>query len=400
MKLTKFDVLLYIEGGIKSREALTSIINENIKFENASERTINACVRMLKKDKFIIEKNRELRINKSHRKTDDCLAFIHRTKTKDMDYNLLLNKNVVLVFKEISDGGSDMKSLSERTALSKPSLLKIIDVLSKNNFICLEKKKPFHITANLNDITFFYINFCEFSLENFEKRFKIQKFQKIHSKGLTEKMIKLHTYSTTVTEGNTATENDVEKLFGNYPVNLTPREITEILNTRKAVELLYEIRNEEIEMIKIKDIHKILMFNLLNSAGEFCYKRKRIIGSEINPPESGEKIESGINALLNFIKNYESEINPVILACILHFIFVTIHPFADGNGRMARLLHSWIYLRNNLPLFVFDPNRKFEYFETLEMGRKKNIDDFVAFCDKNMHEVLNEIAENSKKQTK
>jgi len=155
MKLTKFDVLLYIEGGIESREALTSIIKENIKFENASERTINACVRMLKMSEFIIEKNRKLIINKAHRKTYDCLAFIHWTKTKDIDYNLLLNRNVVLVFKEILEGGSDMKSLSERTALSKPSLLKIINVLSKNNFICIEKKKPLHITANLNDITFF-----------------------------------------------------------------------------------------------------------------------------------------------------------------------------------------------------------------------------------------------------
>ena len=338
-----------------------------------------------------VEKNRELRINKDNRRADNLLAFLHWAKMKDADYNLLMNENIFRVFGEILGGSANIRSLTEKTNLSRPTLLKTINILTKNNFVGIKKKKPLIMDANLNDMTFFYINFHELSLKNFEGRFTIPEIPEIHSRELTEKLIKLHTYSTTVTEGNTATQEDVEKLFANYPVNLTPREITEILNTKRAVELLYKIKEEVIETDRIEDVHRVLMVNLVDRAGEFYYGRKRIIGSELKPPQSREEIETSINALLDFTGRYEHDISSILLACIVHFIFVTIHPFIDGNGRMGRILHSWIHLKNDMPLFVFDPNRKNRYFDALENGRKGSIDDFVVFCLKGMCDVLEEL---------
>ena len=50
-----------------------------------------------------------------------------------------------------------------------------------------------------------------------------------------------------------------------------------------------------------------------------------------------DQVESEMNAFLNWFNN-TSEIDPVLKAAIAHFWFVTIHPFDDGNGRIARAI--------------------------------------------------------------
>ena len=84
--------------------------------------------------------------------------------------------------------------------------------------------------------------------------------------------------------------------------------------------------------------------------------------------------------MLNFYEKYKDKINPLIMAPTIHFLFVSIHPFIDGNGRVARLIHSFILLKSGLPLFAFDPNYRNEYFNLLERGRLKSVEDFIQFC--------------------
>ena len=57
-----------------------------------------------------------------------------------------------------------------------------------------------------------------------------------------------------------------------------------------------------------------------------------------------------------------------------------IHPFADGNGRVARLIHSWILLKAGLPMFIFNPEKRNTYFMLLESARDKSIEEFIDFC--------------------
>lgn len=50
-----------------------------------------------------------------------------------------------------------------------------------------------------------------------------------------------------------------------------------------------------------------------------------------------ERLEEEMNKLIDWF-NMDSNIDPVLKAATVHFWFVTIHPFDDGNGRMARAL--------------------------------------------------------------
>lgn len=392
-KLSKFDVMLYLaELNNPDRNELLGEIRKNAFFEGISNRVLAERLNELKREELIRKK--ELALNYENPKTPDIMAFLYWSKMRNIDYNLFLDERVVSIFRQIFENSSvSIAIIMKKTRLSKPTILKIIKILRGGNFINISRKKRLLINANLNDITFFHVNIHRFSFSAFQKRFTLPVIKEAHSKKIKEQLIRLHTYSTTVTEGNTATERDIDRIFNNYPVDLTPREITEILNAKIAVDEIYKIRSKEVDIYEIKRLHGMLMNNLIEEPGEFHYGRKRIIGSLLNPPESKEEIDSSISALMNFYKKYKKEMNPHILGPITHFIFVTIHPFVDGNGRIARLIHSWIFLNSNLPLFVFDPQKRNMYFDALENGRKNSIDDFINFCISEQYNCIKGLRE-------
>ena len=73
--------------------------------------------------------------------------------------------------------------------------------------------------------------------------------------------------------------------------------------------------------------------------------------------------------------------SPIIQAAYIHYAFVSIHPFADGNGRIARALASiFTYRWKSIPLLIFAENRT-EYYKVLEAtdnGNPKSLIDFIA----------------------
>jgi len=129
------------------------------------------------------------------------------------------------------------------------------------------------------------------------------------------------------------------------------------------------------------------MNNLVDAPGEYYYGRKRIIGSTHKPPDSKEVVGSTMKALINFTNKYAG-LNPLLIAPIAHLLFVSIHPFQDGNGRIARLIHSWILLKKDLPLFAYNPDKRNHYFNLLEEARNTDIWGFIEFCNKEHKKIL------------
>ena len=385
MKLSKFDVLLYLEE-CRNRKELVMAIRQNAVHKKVSERIISNRLRELRNDNLITE---HLELDEDNPRLWNLLAFLHWSRLRGRDYNKPLTDKSKNIFARVLDERKiKLREIRKKTGLSKPTVMKYVKVLEGGNLVGRIKEKPLKLSVRFNDLTFFYVNFLGYDLDSFAGGFDIPRLRKIDSKELREKLIELHTYSTTVTEGNTATEEDVERIFDNHPVNLTPREITEIINARGAIEYIYKLHDEKMTIRQIKRVHEILMKGLVEKPGRFHYGRKRIVGSETKLPQSKDEIYSALEAMLNFNREYRGEIDAKVLAAIIHFVFVTIHPFADGNGRVGRLLHSWVLLKENLPLFVFDPNQKNEYFNLLEEGRKSSIDGFIDFCLKEHTRVL------------
>ena len=83
------------------------------------------------------------------------------------------------------------------------------------------------------------------------------------------------------------------------------------------------------------------------------------------------------NEEIKKIKTFEEKCN---LAFKVHFDFVSIHPFGDGNGRTSRLLMNYIQSRFNLPLSIVFKQDRIKYVEALESARnKEDISIFYRF---------------------
>ncbi len=80
----------------------------------------------------------------------------------------------------------------------------------------------------------------------------------------------------------------------------------------------------------------------------------------------------------------KKELHPVILAAILHYKFVCIHPFDDGNGRISRLLTNYVLLKNNLPQIVIKSADKQNYLFALNQADTGDITAFINYVAKQL----------------
>ncbi len=94
-------------------------------------------------------------------------------------------------------------------------------------------------------------------------------------------------------------------------------------------------------------------------------------------PDLLQKMCEKINEKLKNTNTLEEKLN---IAFELHFEFVSIHPFGDGNGRTARLLMNLVQLYFDLPLSIVFKQDRIKYINALEKTRKNdNIKHFLAF---------------------
>jgi Fic family protein len=95
----------------------------------------------------------------------------------------------------------------------------------------------------------------------------------------------------------------------------------------------------------------------------------RLAEGAIHPYAPVDQVPSEMHRLLEQIRTLEFEsAHPVTQASYIHYAFVVIHPFADGNGRVARALASVFFFRaHSIPFLVFANQRK-PYFDVLHQA--------------------------------
>ncbi|MBI9037699.1 MAG: Fic family protein [Bacteroidales bacterium] len=188
------------------------------------------------------------------------------------------------------------------------------------------------------------------------------------------------TYSSNALEGNSLTESETRIAIedGLTVAGKPLKDYYEAIGHARSFDLLFQLaKKEAFTEEDIKQLHKLFFQGIdAEKAGLYRNIRVFISGSKYSLPRPEEVpskmkqfvLELGINPGLH----------PVIWASELHKRFVFIHPFIDGNGRVARLLMNFALLQNSYPITIIPPIRRIDYINALE---KAHTDDkiFIEF---------------------
>jgi Fic family protein len=151
-----------------------------------------------------------------------------------------------------------------------------------------------------------------------------------------------------------------------------------ILGIKKGLEFIADTSNK----INEENLFKLYMM----SAGDFVSEDDKLLEGNLYRHDTvyvvGEDVaHSGVDfrkvpelmkALIDFI-NAEDDINDLIKATIIHFYIAYIHPYFDGNGRTARLVHLWFLIQKGYQSALFIP-----FSSQIEKSRKAYYDAFTA----------------------
>lgn len=187
-------------------------------------------------------------------------------------------------------------------------------------------------------------------------------------------LIKSSHYSTSI-EGNPLNLDEVKTLINNNQKPTTKVE-QEVLNYFNVLNHLNKYYDKIFTSETILSIHKDLTKDLLNNPKyEGKFRDTRVfIGNlhtqKINymPPDA-YKVPYLVEELLDWLNNSTDEMYPVIIAGIIHYELVRIHPFVDGNGRTGRLMATLI-----LSIHKFNIDNYFTLDEYYNQDRQAYVD--------------------------
>lgn len=192
-------------------------------------------------------------------------------------------------------------------------------------------------------------------------------------------------YSSLAIEANSLSLNSIERIIDDKLVLGDRREIQEVKNANELYENIdvYDWKNED-DFIKA---HILLMKYFDDDNGYYRNHGEAVKkGNEIiyTAPES-ILVPSLMKSLFKFLSDKENEIHPLVLSALFHYYFVYIHPFSDGNGRIARFWVSLI-LTNWNPNFKYIPVeeemylKQEEYYNSIAKCHiNGNANEFISF---------------------
>ena len=190
------------------------------------------------------------------------------------------------------------------------------------------------------------------------------------------------TYSSNALEGNTLDLAETKVVIedgltiGGKPI----KDHFEAIGHAKAFdEVINLAKKDYFTQDNIKYLHKLFYSNIdSENAGQYRTSQVIITGSDVEFPEPdilNQKMQEFINKLPELKKTF----HPVKYASMIHIIFVNIHPFIDGNGRVARLLMNLALLQSGYNIVSIPPVVRSDYRRAIQESNKNNFTPFINF---------------------
>ncbi len=195
------------------------------------------------------------------------------------------------------------------------------------------------------------------------------------------------TYTSNAIEGNTLTRQETA-LVVEKGLTVSGKSLSEHLeahNHAKALDYVHQLVHKASSGITesdILEIHHLILRSIDDAnAGRYRSVPVRISGSLMALPNH-MKVARLMGEFIQAIRAKADSLHPVELAIFAHYELVTIHPFADGNGRTARLLMNLILMQNGYPPAIISKRQRARYIKSLEQaqlgGSRAEFDKLIA----------------------
>jgi len=311
------------------------------------------------------------------------MVFVARKKTGKETYYYLAHN--------LRTEGGKWKSLREYIGKKMPGkteIQKLKETFIQKHGIPVKKKYAYLNPERLAKL--------DFVIGEFQK--KVKDYPKIAIEKRERDFTIRFTYNTNAIEGNTVSLIETAAMLEKkvMPAGKSLREIYEIINTERALNFIGSFAGDVSKRLILR-LHKMMMANIDDAeGGRIRDCRVAIEGANWMPPSEKEVGRRFMEFLDWYAKN-KRKLHPLELAAITHLKFIEVHPFGDGNGRVARLLTNLILIHGEYPPINIKVRDTIPYVKELQYAQntqkfEKLVDWFVQKLGEDYVEAAKEEA--------
>jgi Fic family protein len=151
-----------------------------------------------------------------------------------------------------------------------------------------------------------------------------------------------NTHSSTAIEGNPLSEEEVRLLADGHELpDVAERSRLEVLNYFAGLRFVEKnTRRRAITHELVLKLHSVVAEGVMHQGQAGEYRRMQVWVGVYEPPPP-EEVSGLMSELLEWWNATARQWSPVVSSAVVHYRFEEIHPFADGNGRVGRMLALW-----------------------------------------------------------
>ncbi len=201
------------------------------------------------------------------------------------------------------------------------------------------------------------------------------------------------TWTSNALEGNSLTESETKVLLedgltvGGKPL----QDVFEAVGHAKAYDFMFSLfKDRRIDEQAVLRMHELFYRNIEPGyAGRYRDVLVLVTGSQY-PVAAPEKVQGEMDRLFEWAQKEREGYHPVEFAAQLHKRFVFIHPFKDGNGRVARLIMNLALIQDGYLPAIVPPILRMDYVSLLERAHRDD-SGFMEFIAEREFESQKEI---------
>lgn len=218
-------------------------------------------------------------------------------------------------------------------------------------------------------------------------------------------------YHSSNIEGNQLSYGETKALilFGTTAQAKPLKDHLEMTGHDEAIKYIEEVINQKRPLTEqfIRELHKMLLkepyeVNAETPDGKPTKKRIQIGQYKTTPNHvktstgemfyfaSPEETPAKMEELINWYREEfkKKKVDAILFATEFHYRFVRIHPFDDGNGRIARLLMNFILMQKGFPPAIIKTEDKQNYFNALQQADAGDIEYFFNYiCEREIESL-------------